>query len=148
MPSNSGPTPPTHTHHHHHHHYHHHHYFQFSPLVQNEIALTRMQSIRRSFRHSLKRFNVSRSMRNGQSTQRSVRSNKFVRAGSIRVSNRVTAKAPLAAAEPLPPPQPEPTPASAEMVPMALRRDSVRTISFMAPCHLGGEWGKPLCVCS
>ncbi|KAL5473173.1 hypothetical protein EMCRGX_G027621 [Ephydatia muelleri] len=113
--------------------------------VQNEIALTRMQSIRRSFRHSLKRLNVSRSMRNSQSTQRSMRSSSFVRAGSIRVSNRVTAKAPLAAAEPLPPPQPEPTPASAEVTPVALRRDSIRTISFMAPCHLGGNTPMP-CV--
>ena len=92
--------------------------------------LSRMQSIRKSFRQSLKRLNVRRSMRGGQSTQRSFRP-ALVRSGSTRPSMK-NRTALAAAAGPSPGASNEPTP-------MPTRRDSIRTITFSAPCHLARE---------
>lgn len=92
--------------------------------------LSRMQSIRKSFRQSLKRLNVHRSMRGGQSTQRSFRP-ALIRSGSTRPSmkNRTAVAAGVG-----------PSPgASNEPTPVPTRRDSIRTITFSAPCHLARE---------
>lgn len=93
--------------------------------------LSRMQSIRKSFRQSLKRLNVRRSMRGGQSTQRSFRPT-FVRSGSMRPSmkNRST----VAGAHGASPA------ASNETTPMPPRRDSIRSITFSAPCQLARKF--------
>lgn len=98
----------------------------YTELNVDQGHLSRMQSIRKSFRQSLKRLNVRRSMRAGQSTHRSFRPS-LVRSGSTRPSmkNRTT----LTTASPGP---------SVESTPVPPRRDSVRSIMFSAPCHLGG----------
>ena len=99
----------------------------FSEFNLEQGHLSRMQSIRKSFRQSLKRLNVRRSMRGGQSTQRSFRP-AFVRSGSMRPSmkNR-SAVGGGVNASPV---------ASHEATPMPPRRDSIRSITFSAPCQL------------
>lgn len=99
----------------------------YSEVDSDHGHLSRMQSIRRSFRQSLKRLNVRRSMRGGQSTQRSFRP-AFVRSGSMRPSmkNRSPFAGSVGAS---PGPSNEPTPKPP-------RRDSVRSITFTAPCHV------------
>ena len=96
----------------------------FSEVNLEQGHLSRMQSIRKSFRQSLKRLNVRRSVRDGQSTQRSFRPT-LVRSGSTRPSmkNRTTAS-PVASNEP---------------TPMPPRRDSIRSITFCAPCQIARE---------
>lgn len=105
--------------------------------------LSRMQSIRRSFRQSLKRLNVRRSMRGGQSVQRSYRP-ALVRSGSTRPSmkNRTALAgqgggAAVGGGSPL---------TSHEISPMPPRRDSIKTITFSAPSHLTGEASNSLCT--
>ena len=92
--------------------------------------LSRMQSIRKSFRQSLKRLNVRRSMRGGQSVQRSYRP-ALVRSGSTRPSmkNRGTVKGTAASPG-----------TSNEPTPVPVRRDSVRSIVFSAPCQVSGQF--------
>ena len=88
--------------------------------------MSRMQSIRRSFRQSLKRLNVRHSMRGTQSMQRSYRPSNFVRTGSARPSvakSRRGAGGAAAAATLTPPP----------------KRDLIKTLTFTAPCHIAGN---------
>ena len=97
-------------------------------------ALSRMQSIRKSFRQSLKRFDVRRSMRGLQSTQRSMRPN-LQRSGSTRPSmkNRtggIGGGSGRAAS----------TDASVEATPLPPRRDIIKTINFTAPVQIGGTY--------
>ena len=115
----------------------------FPTATQEPSHLSRMQSIRRSFRQSLKRLNVRQSMRGMQSIRRSYRPN-FVRSNSMRPSMKNKAYsggvagmggasafgggAGVAGA-----------PGSAEVTPVPIRRDSIRHISFAAPCHIAGE---------
>ena len=87
--------------------------------------MSRMQSIRRSFRQSLKRMNIRHSMRGAQSTQRSYRPSNFVRSGSARPS--VTKSRRGGGASTLAPPP---------------KRDLVKTLAFTAPCHFAGVY-KP-----
>lgn len=102
----------------------------FTEVVSEQSHLSRMQSIRKSFRQSLKRLNVRRSLRGGQSTQRSFRPS-LVRSGSTRPSmkHRTTG----AGASPA---------TSAEPTPMPPRRDSIRFITFSAPCQLAREYSS------
>lgn len=101
-------------------------------------GLSRMQSIRKSFRQSLKRLNVRRSMRGMQSIHRSYRPN-FARSGSMRPSmkNRTQGGAAVGGASG----QGSVPGSSNEGTPVPLRRDSIRTISFTAPCHISGKFG-------
>lgn len=103
----------------------------FSQISDDQGHLSRMQSIRKSFRQSLKRLNVRRSMRGGQSTQRSFRP-AFVRSGSMRPSmkNRPGVAGGIGASPAV----------SNEPTPMPPRRDSIRFITFTAPCHIGREF--------
>lgn len=98
----------------------------FSEVNQEQGHLSRMQSIRKSFRQSLKRLNVRRSMRGGQSTQRSFRP-AFVRSGSMRPSMKNRSALAGVSASPA---------ASTEATPMPPRRDSIRSIAFSAPSQL------------
>lgn len=98
----------------------------FSEVNLEQGHLSRMQSIRKSFRQSLKRLNVRRSMRGGQSTQRSFRP-AFVRSGSMRPSMKNRSAVGGIGASPA---------ASHEATPMPPRRDSIRSITFSAPCQL------------
>lgn len=84
--------------------------------------MSRMQSIRRSFRQSLKRINVRHSMRGNQSTQRSYRPSNFVRSGSARPSV-AKSKRGGGAATLTPPP----------------KRDLIKTLTFTAPCQITGN---------
>ena len=120
-------------------------FISVSPTATQEPShLSRMQSIRRSFRQSLKRLNVRQSMRGMQSIRRSYRPN-FVRSNSMRPSMKNKSYgggvagmggasafggggAGVAGA-----------PGSAEVTPVPIRRDSIRHISFAAPCHIAGE---------
>ena len=98
--------------------------------------LSRMQSIRKSFRQSLKRLNVRRSMRGGQSVQRSYRP-ALVRSGSTRPSmkNRSNTGGQGAGISSIGA-SPRSLPEAAAPAPP--RRDSVKTITFSAPNHLAG----------
>ncbi len=102
----------------------------FNELANREDHLSRMQSIRKSFRQSLKRLNVRRSMRGGQSIQRSFRPT-LVRSGSTRPSMKHRAGVSGIGASPG---------TSNEGTPMPPRRDSIRSIVFAAPCQLAGEF--------
>jgi len=102
----------------------------FTELNLEQNHLSRMQSIRKSFRQSLKRLNVRRSMRGGQSTHRSFRPS-FVRSGSMRPSMKN--RSAVGAVGPSPG-------ASVEATPVPPRRDSIRSISFIAPCQLSREF--------
>lgn len=84
--------------------------------------MSRMQSIRRSFRQSLKRINVRHSMRGNQSTQRSYRPSNFVRSGSARPSV-AKSKRGGGAATLTPPP----------------KKDLIKTLTFTAPCQIAGN---------
>ena len=123
----------------------------FPSANPEQSHLSRMQSIRRSFRQSLKRLNVRQSMRGMQSIRRSYRPN-FVRSNSMRpsmknkahggvggasvVGGRASVRASSAAG-------------SAEVTPVPVRRDSIRQISFVAPCHIAGEtFHKSLALCT
>ena len=86
--------------------------------------MSRMQSIRRSFRQSLKRLNVRHSMRGMQSTQRSYRPN-FIRSGSARPTVTKSKRGPMTGTLTPPP-----------------KRDLVKTMSFTAPCQIGGRDGR------
>lgn len=99
----------------------------FTEVNLEQGHLSRMQSIRKSFRQSLKRLNVRRSLRGGQSTQRSFRP-ALVRSGSTRPSMKN--RAAVGGGSP---------PTSVEATPMPPRRDSIRSITFSAPCHIGRE---------
>ncbi len=101
----------------------------FSEVNLEPGHLSRMQSIRKSFRQSLKRLNVRRSMRGGQSTQRSFRP-AFVRSGSMRPSMK-NRSAVAGGASPG---------TSAEATPMPPRRDSIRSITFSAPSQLARKF--------
>ena len=102
----------------------------FTETNMDQGHLSRMQSIRKSFRQSLKRLNVRRSLRGGQSTQRSFRP-ALVRSGSTRPSmkNRTALSGGVGASPG----------ASNEPTPMPPRRDSIRSITFTAPSHLARE---------
>ncbi len=102
----------------------------FTETTLEQGHLSRMQSIRKSFRQSLKRLNVRRSMRGGQSTQQSFRPT-LVRSGSTRPSmkNRAASSGGVSASPG----------GSNEPTPMPPRRDSIRTIAFSAPCQLARE---------
>ena len=108
----------------------------FSEVNMEQGHLSRMQSIRKSFRQSLKRLNVRRSMRGGQSTQRSFRP-AFVRSGSMRPSmkNRPPVAGGLGASPG----------ASHEATPMPPRRDSIRSITFSAPSQLARKFPCGIC---
>lgn len=99
--------------------------------------LSRMQSIRKSFRQSLKRLNVRRSVRGGQSVQRSYRPS-LVRSGSTRPSmkNRAGAGVQGSVATPT---GASPRSLHEAVTPAPPRRDSIKTISFSAPSHLAGS---------
>lgn len=103
--------------------------------LENEFGLSRMQSIRKSFRQSLKRLNVRRSMRGGQSVQQSYRP-ALVRSGSTRPSmkNRIALSSPGGFAGGVTSPG-----ASHEATPMPPRRDSVKMITFSAPSQIAGQ---------
>ena len=111
--------------------------------------LSRMQSIRRSFRQSLKRLNVRQSMRGMQSIRRSVRPN-FVRSGSMRPSMRNRSGAGVAGVGGATGAAAGGASAAAsnEATPVPLRKDSVRHISFVAPSHIAGESVSYLIVAS
>lgn len=114
----------------------------FDQTIENLTSMSRMQSIRRSFRHSMQRVNIRRSMRGLQSVNRSIRRSSdspLVRSGSARPAlfNRVSsvrrsrgANAASSAKENVPP-QAVATP--------QVKRDSIRTIDFTAPTHVGGS---------
>ena len=108
----------------------------YDDINPDQGGLSRMQSIRKSFRQSLKRLNVRRSMRGMQSTNRSYRPN-FVRSGSMRPSmkNRTQGGAAVNGAS-----GGSVVGSSNEGTPVPLRRDSVRTIAFTAPCHISGKF--------
>ena len=97
--------------------------------------LSRMQSIRKSFRQSLKRLNVRRSMHGGQSVQQSYRP-ALVRSGSMRPSmkHRTAMSSPGGVAGITASPG-----ISIESSSMPPRRDSVKTITFSAPNQLAGQ---------
>ena len=117
-----------------------------SELAEAASALSRTQSIRRSFRQSLRRLNIRQSMRGLQSVNRPYHPQPLQRSGSMRSSflNRVSSirrstanstavgankgGAPHAAAGPEPEPKVTPP-----------RRDSIRTIDFTAPTHMTGS---------
>lgn len=97
--------------------------------------LSRMQSIRKSFRQSLKRLNVRRSMRGGQSIHQSYRP-ALVRSGSTRPSTKNRAQAAKSGGGGI-----GPSPgASHEATPVAPRRDTVKSFTFSAPCQIAGQW--------
>lgn len=95
----------------------------FDSSGPDATQMSRMQSIRRSFRQSLKRLNVRHSMRGAQSTQRSYRPSNFVRSGSARPSV-VKSRRGGGATTLTPPP----------------KRDLIKTLTFTAPCHIAGEF--------
>ena len=99
--------------------------------------LSRMQSIRKSFRQSLKRMNM-RSMRGGQSVHQSYRP-ALERSGSARPSlkSRTSVAGSNGGAGGA-------SPAISHDMPAPPRRDSVKTITFSAPNHLSGESGDPV----
>lgn len=86
------------------------------------MQMSRMQSIRRSFRQSLKRLNIRHSMRGTQSTQRSYRPSNFVRSGSARPSVAKSRRVGGAATLTTPP-----------------KRDLIKTLTFTAPCQIAGH---------
>ena len=86
------------------------------------MQMSRMQSIRRSFRQSLKRLNIRHSMRGTQSTQRSYRPSNFVRSGSARPSVAKSRRVGGAATLTTPP-----------------KRDLIKTLTFTAPCQIAGN---------
>lgn len=93
-----------------------------------------MQSIRKSFRQSLKRLNVRQSMRGMQSIHRSYRPS-LVRSGSTRPSTmgrmRGTGEGGQKGKEGA-------TGGAEVNVPAPPRRNTVRTIAFSAPSHVAG----------
>ncbi len=97
--------------------------------------LSRMQSIRKSFRQSLKRLNVRRSMRGGQSVQRSYRP-ALVRSGSTRPSTKVKNNAGIQGSTGSTGASPRSL--HEAVTPAPPRRDSVKTITFSAPNHIAG----------
>ena len=99
--------------------------------------LSRMQSIRKSFRQSLKRLNVRRSMRGGQSVQQSYRPS-LNRSGSTRPSMKNKSSGGLQASGSSTVGA-SPRSLHEAVTPAPLRRDSVKTISFLAPNHLAGN---------
>ncbi|XP_019850338.1 PREDICTED: lethal(2) giant larvae protein homolog 2-like [Amphimedon queenslandica] len=119
----------------------------FDQTIENLTSMSRMQSIRRSFRHSMQRVNIRRSMRGLQSVNRSIRRSSdspLVRSGSARPAlfNRVSsvrrsrgANAASSAKENVPPQSAVPQAVATPQV----KRDSIRTIDFTAPTHLGGS---------
>ena len=102
----------------------------FDSSSPDPTQMSRMQSIRRSFRQSLKRLNVRHSMRGAQSTQRSYRPSNFVRSGSARPSVAKSRRGGGGGAGTMTPPP---------------KRDFVKTMAFTAPCHLAGVY---ICVLS
>ena len=114
--------------------------------------MSRMQSIRRSFRHSLQRVNIRHSMRGTQSINRSVRpgsmklgSSPLGRSGSARPAtyNRISSvrRSGMGGASTL-------TmeirgkgaqPIDVQAAVQTPRRDSIRTLQFTAPTHISGS---------
>lgn len=88
-----------------------------------------MQSIRKSFRQSLKRFDVRHSMRGLQSTQRSFRPN-LQRSGSTRPSMKNRTQGAVGGGAS--------TDVSVENTPLPPRRDIIKTINFTAPVQISG----------
>lgn len=117
----------------------------FDQDVDDPTAMSRVQSIRRSFRQSLQRMNIRRSMRGMQSVNRSYRphSSPLVRSGSARPSffnrvasiRRTTGTSTSTASKGS---TPQGASAVAANIP-PLRRDSIRTLTFTAPTHVGGS---------
>jgi len=105
--------------------------------MEEGAHLSRMQSIRKSFRQSLKRLNVRRSMRGGQSVQRSYRPS-LNRSGSTRPSMKNKTGGGLQASGSSAVGA-SPKSLHEAVTPAPPRRDSVKTISFLAPSHLAGN---------
>ena len=123
--------------------------------LDDPTTMSRMQSIRRSFRHSLQRVNIRHSMRGNQSVYRSVRPGSIrggkgggqglQRSGSARPGtyNRVasvrrsgmggqstlTTEIRGRGAEPI----------DVQATIQTPRRDSIRTLQFTAPTHVSGS---------
>ena len=118
----------------------------FDQDLEDLSNMSRMQSIRRSFRQSLQRANIRRSMRGMQSVNKSVRpQSALVRSGSARAAtfNRVSSirrtstsavttstTAPAKGAAPVPKPTSEAP---------VIRRDTIRTLTFTASTHVSGS---------
>lgn len=121
----------------------------FDQALEDLNSMSRMQSIRRSFRHSMQRVNIRRSMRGLQSVNRSIRRSSdspLARSGSARPAlfNRVSSvrrsrgsNAASSTKENVPPPSAASQATGAAPPPM--KRDSIRTMTFTAPTHVGGS---------
>ncbi len=120
--------------------------------LDDPTSMSRMQSIRRSFRHSMQRVNIRHSMRGNQSVNRSLRPGSMramkaggqglQRSGSARAGtyNRVASVRRSGmggqnteirgrGAEPI----------DVQATIQAPRRDSIRTLQFTAPTHVSGS---------
>ena len=123
--------------------------------LDDPTTMSRMQSIRRSFRHSLQRVNIRHSMRGNQSVNRSVRpgsmramkgggqglqrsnsarAGTYNRVASVRRSgmggqSTLTTEIRGRGAEPI----------NVQATIQAPRRDSIRTLQFTAPTHVTGS---------
>lgn len=88
---------------------------------QPEQNITRLQSIRKSFRQSLRRFNLRRSLRASQSARRTLRPGQLQRGASSRGGS---------------------LPATARLgtVSAPLKRDSIRTLVFTPPIQAHGAY--------
>lgn len=120
----------------------------FDQDIEDLSNMSRLQSIRRSFRQSLQRVNIRRSMRGMQSVNRSVRPQStlvrsgsaraatFARVSSIRRTNTNTT--PNSTAAPAPAKGAGPGVQQVSAVPV-VRRDTIRTLTFTAPTHVSGS---------
>ena len=90
---------------------------------QMEQTSTRLQSVRKSFRQSMRRFSLRRSLRGAQSVRRTLRPQQLQRGASSRGGS---------------------LPATARAGSMApVKRDSVRVMSFTTPLHVHGPYPTP-----
>ena len=90
---------------------------------QVEHTSTRLQSVRKSFRQSMRRFSLRRSLRGGQSVRTTLRSQQLQRGLSSRGGS---------------------LPATARLSTMApTKRDSVRVMMFTTPLHIHGPYPTP-----
>lgn len=90
---------------------------------QVDHTSTRLQSVRRSFRQSMRRFSLRRSLRGGQSVRQTLRPQQLQRGASSRGGS---------------------LPATVRMGTMApAKRDSVRVMSFTSPLHIHGPYPTP-----
>ena len=113
----------------------------FSELAEAASALSRTQSIRRSFRQSLRRLNIRQSMRGMQSVNRPYHPQPLQRSGSMRGSflNRVSSIRRSKANSTAVGVASNGPAAEAEAKVTPPRRDSIRTIDFTAPTHMTGS---------